>query len=45
MPEHIILALMLVGQMVIGAIALAYIVREVRYVARLTERILDKIAS
>ena len=42
--------MMLVGQMTIGAIALAYIVREVRlvgedtkYVAQLAERVLNKL--
>ena len=37
MTEHIILAMMLVGQMVIGAISLAYIVREVKSVERAVE--------
>ncbi len=52
MSDHLLLGMMLMGQMIVGAIALAYVIREVRivgednkFIARIAERILDKVSD
>ena len=43
MSEHLILGLLLVGQTIVSAVAIAILSRDLRYVASIAERILNKV--